>query len=179
MSPYSVGTHEYILLKIINGIFKWYSVRASLNLSAQIAIYFCAQVDEKSVICKNGIASSSVILLHPLVALNISDHVTRFILIHEELPYGNFLSLFPLTVSFSLSLSVSSRSLSLSFSLSLLLSFRCSSLFLSGINYFHLTTVFRDNIISCIRIAMYIIMPNILPNQIWQDRRPQVEKFFV
>ena len=126
-------------------------------------------------ICKNGIASSSVILLHPLVALNISDHVTRFILIHEELPYGNSLCF----LSLSLSLCFLSLSLSLSLSLCLLLSSRCSSLFLSGINYFHLITVFRDNIISCIRIAMYIIMPNILPNQIWQDRRPQVEKFFV
>ena len=43
---------------------------------------------EESVVCKNTVSSGSVVYLHPLVAMSIADHATRYRINNRDNNYG-------------------------------------------------------------------------------------------
>ena len=45
---------------------------------------------EDSVVCKNTVSAGNVVYLHPLVAMNIADHATRYKISNKDHQYGSF-----------------------------------------------------------------------------------------
>ena len=43
---------------------------------------------DDSVVCKNSVSSGNVVFLHPLVAMNIADHATRYKINNKNHQYG-------------------------------------------------------------------------------------------
>ena len=46
------------------------------------------ETQEDSVVCKNTMSSGNVVYLHPLVAMNIADHATRYKINNKDHQYG-------------------------------------------------------------------------------------------
>ena len=46
------------------------------------------ETQEDSVVCKNTVSSGNVVYLHPLVAMNIADHATRYKINNKDHQYG-------------------------------------------------------------------------------------------
>ena len=49
------------------------------------------ETQEDSVVCKNTVSSGNVVYLHPLVAMNIADHATRYKINNKDHQYGELL----------------------------------------------------------------------------------------
>ena len=45
---------------------------------------------DDSVVCKNSVSSGNVVYLHPLVAMNIADHATRYKINGKDHQYGKW-----------------------------------------------------------------------------------------
>ena len=43
---------------------------------------------DENVVCKYSVSSGNVVYLHPLVAMNIADHATRYKITNKDHKYG-------------------------------------------------------------------------------------------
>ena len=64
------------------------SVPGSSNMTSQEGSVPMETSDEDNVVCKNSVSSGNVVYLHPLVAMNIADHATRYKINNKDHQYG-------------------------------------------------------------------------------------------